>query len=297
MNSTFVSQAAANPVIGYLDSVGTASVLYLESLWARYYAWVGSDFLATGLLFLVIHEVVYFGRSLPWYILDRTKILKNYKIQDKEIPDSEQLQCLKDVLISHFVIEAIPIFGFQPICNIVGIDYSANFPALKYFLIQITAFFFMEDTWHYWFHRLLHYGPFYKHIHKQHHKYAAPFGLTAEYAHPIEVAVTGLGTVGSPLLWSYFFGHVHLVTVITWVVLRLFQAIDAHSGYEFPWSLHHFFPIWAGADHHDDHHKFFVGNYSSSFRHWDYVLGTETPSTARKHTFLKNTSVLDKKKK
>jgi hypothetical protein len=35
---------------------------------------------------------------------------------------------------------------------------------------------------------------------------------------------------------------------------------------EFPWSLHHFLPFWAGADHHDLHHEKFIGNYSSSFR-------------------------------
>lgn len=166
-------------------------------------------FLATGLLFLVIHEVVYFGRSLPWYILDRTKILKNYKIQDKEIPDSEQLQCLKDVLISHFVIEAIPIFGFQPICNIVGIDYSANFPALKYFLIQITAFFFMEDTWHYWFHRLLHYGPF----------TSTSISSTTSMPHHLvllQSTPTLLKLLSLVLVLSVhpFFGHISLATFI-----------------------------------------------------------------------------------
>lgn len=287
MNST---TSSSNVVFQYIDTIGSTSISYIEKLWADYYAKVNNDFLATGILFLVIHELVYFGRSLPWYLMDHVSTFKKYKIQKKYPTDAEQWECIRDVLLSHFYIEAVPIFAFQPICKFFGIDYSANFPHLKDFLIQITAFFFMEDTWHYWFHRLLHYGPFYKHIHKQHHKYASPFGLTAEYAHPVEVAVTGLGTVGSPLLWAYVFGNIHLVTVICWVVLRLFQAVDAHSGYEFPWSLHHFFPLWAGADHHDDHHKYFVGNYSSSFRHWDYVLGTETPATAKRHTFLANTS-------
>ena len=63
------------------------------------------------------------------------------------------------------------------------------------------SIFVLEDTWHYWFHRGLHYGVFYKYIHKQHHRYAAPFGLAAEYAHPVEVALLGLGTVGIPIVW------------------------------------------------------------------------------------------------
>lgn len=294
MNSTIASSIT---LLNPLFNAGNSVVLLLQSYWGAYYSWMDNDFLATGLLFLVIHELVYFGKSAPWAILDQIPFFRKYKIQDTKVPsNSEQLECLKDVLIAHAFVEALPIFAFQPICQIFGIDYTAEtFPALKPFLLQVTAFFLMEDTWHYWFHRALHYGPLYKYIHKQHHKYAAPFGLTAEYAHPVEVAVTGMGTVGSPLLYAYVFGQMHLVTIICWVVMRLFQAIDAHSGYDFPWSFRHFLPIWAGADHHDDHHKYFVGNYASSFRHWDYVLGTETPATARRHTFLKSSVEPEKK--
>jgi sterol desaturase/sphingolipid hydroxylase (fatty acid hydroxylase superfamily) len=40
-------------------------------------------------------------------------------------------------------------------------------------------------------------------------------------------------------------------------------------------SLHQFLPFWAGADFHDYHHMAFVGNYSSSFRWWDTLCGTD----------------------
>ena len=76
--------------------------------------------------------------------------------------------------------------------------------------------------------------------------------------------------------------NLHILTMYIWIVLRLFQAIDAHSGYEFPWSLHHFLPFWAGAEHHDVHHEKFIGNYASSFRWWDYVLDTESGPEAAK---------------
>lgn len=35
-------------------------------------------------------------------------------------------------------------------------------------------------------------------------------------------------------------------------------------------------PFWAGADHHDYHHKAFTSNFASSFRHWDWLLSTDT---------------------
>lgn len=237
---------------------------------------MGNDLFATGVLIFTLHEVMYFGRSIPWMIIDRIPYFNKYKIQDAKIPSNkEQWECFKSVLISHFLVEAFPIWFFHPLCQQIGISFNIPFPKLSTILFQLAVFFVCEDAWHYWLHRGLHYGVFYKYIHKQHHRYAAPFGLTAEYAHPIEVMLLGFGTVGIPIVWCLFTKNLHLFTVCLWITLRLFQAVDSHSGYEFPWSLHHFLPFWAGADHHDEHHHYFIGSYSSSFRWWDYVLDTE----------------------
>jgi methylsterol monooxygenase len=116
----------------------------------------------------------------------------------------------------------------------------------------------------------------YKHVHKIHHKYSAPFGLAAEYAHPAEVFILGAGTLTGPMLYTAITGDFHVFTMYIWITLRLFQAIDAHSGYDFPWSLQHILPFWAGAEHHDFHHMAFVNNFSTSFRWCDYILGTDT---------------------
>lgn len=107
-------------------------------------------------------------------------------------------------------------------------------------------------------HQALHYGPLYRNIHKLHHRYSAPFGLAAEFAHPLEILILGMGTVGGPLLYCYLTHNLHIVTVYIWIILRLHQAVDAHSGYDFPWSLHNIFPLWSGADHHDFHHMAFT---------------------------------------
>ncbi len=66
-----------------------------------------------------------------------------------------------------------------------------------------------------------------------------------------------------------------LVLQYIWICLRLFQAVDAHSGYDFPWSLQNWFPLWAGAEHHDYHHQSFQDCYSSSLRWLDTLLGTD----------------------
>lgn len=55
---------------------------YFERLWAAWYAYMGNDTLATGILSFVMHELVYFGRSLPWIIIDCMPSMNKYKIQD-----------------------------------------------------------------------------------------------------------------------------------------------------------------------------------------------------------------------
>ncbi|KAL0640871.1 C-4 sterol methyl oxidase [Maublancomyces gigas] len=255
-----------------------------ERLWAAWYQFMGNDVLATGIMSFVLHELIYFGRSLPWIIIDAIPYFRKYKIQQNKIPTpEEQWRCAKMVLLSHFTVELPQIWLFHPMCKYFGMDTGVPFPTLAKMAFQIAIFFIMEDTWHYWSHRAFHWSWLYRNVHKIHHTYAAPFGLAAEYASPIEVLLLGIGTVGSPLLWCAIFSDLHILTVYIWITMRLFQAIDAHSGYEFPWSLHHFLPFWAGAEHHDVHHERFIGNYASSFRWWDYVMDTEAGPEAAKN--------------
>ena len=44
---------------------------------------------------------------------------------------------------------------------------------------------------------------------------------------------------------------------------------------DFPWSLHNIVPFWSGAEHHDFHHMAFTNNFSTSFRWWDRIFGTD----------------------
>ncbi|KAF8487732.1 hypothetical protein F5888DRAFT_1820559 [Russula emetica] len=133
-------------------------------------------------------------------------------------------------------------------------------------LMQLTFSFFFEDMFHYFCsffavhfppgrslthatlpifsaaHQLLHTPLLYKHIHKLHHKYSAPFSLAAEYAHPLEVMILGTGTILGPL---------------------------STVGPLMP------IPDTSGTEYHDFHHMAFVKNFSTSFRWWDHLLRTD----------------------
>jgi methylsterol monooxygenase len=57
------------------------SLNYLERLWLAWYIYMQNDVLATGIMSFVMHETVYFGRSLPWIIIDCIPYFRRYKIQ------------------------------------------------------------------------------------------------------------------------------------------------------------------------------------------------------------------------
>jgi len=254
------------------------SLSWAERKWVDWYLYWGNPVIATGVMSFLLHEFCYFGRCIPWMIVDQFNYFKKWKIQEgKQNTLAEQWKATKYVLLTHFTVELPQIWGFHPICEYFGMStHQVPFPSFWTIFYQVVMFFFFEDFFHYIAHRALHHRSVYKYVHKIHHEYSAPFGLAAEYAHPIEILVLGTGTIGGPFLWAVLSnGNLHIATVYIWIILRLFQAVDAHSGYDFPWSLHNFFPLWSGSDHHDFHHQNFVGCYSTSFRHLDYLFGTD----------------------
>ncbi|KAF9039595.1 hypothetical protein BDZ89DRAFT_1060754 [Hymenopellis radicata] len=262
----------------YADTDITA-LNWLEQMWVAWYIWIDNPVIATGLMSFLMHELVYFGRCVPWIIIDAIPYFRQWKLQPTKVPTAaEQWECTKQVLFSHFTIELPTIWLFHPLAESIGMStYQVPLPPLKTVAPQVFFFFFFEDLFH-WAgdSSRVTYRILYKYIHKIHHKYSAPFGLAAEYAHPAEVLILGTGTLLGPLSYCFLTQNFHIFTMYVWIVLRLFQAVDAHSGYDFPWSLQHIIPFWSGAEHHDFHHMSFTNNFSTSFRWWDRIFGTDT---------------------
>jgi len=224
----------------------------------------------------VVHQVTYFGAYLPYFISDYVPALRQYKIQQKKHNEAWNLwRCFKWLCFLHLVFELPMIIlahpFFQGYLNARNAD--PQFPTVATLAWQILMFYLVEDFYFYWIHRLLHWGPLYGHIHKVHHEYQAPFGIAGEYAHPLETMFLGLGTAAGPFMLATM-GMMHIATLFVWMVFRVAQVIDAHSGYDFPWSLNRFVPFWGGAEFHDFHHEKFTDNYASTFKIWDSLFGT-----------------------
>ena len=98
-----------------------------------------------------------------------------------------------------------------------------------------------NDLGFYWSHRTFHHKPFYKRFHKQHHSFVGTISPATEFAHPVEDILSNiLPTIGGIV----FFGRPHYALWV-WLVLRLQQTYETHSGYclsgtwlDFVWITH-----------------------------------------------------------
>ncbi|CAD7682695.1 unnamed protein product [Nyctereutes procyonoides] len=158
--------------------------------------------------------------------------MKKYKNQkDKPETWENQWERLKVLLSNHFCIQ-LPL--------ICGTYYFTEMPRWCMLLARCFGCVVIEDTWHYFLHRLLHHKRIYKYINKVHLEFQTPFGMEAEYAHSLETLVLGTG---------FFIG----------IMLSCDQTIDVHSGYDVPLNHLNLIPFYAGFQHHDFHHINFIG--------------------------------------
>jgi len=231
----------------------------------------GEDAMKTWVTFFV-HEFFYWGSFLPFLIASRIPSFRKWKVQEEK-PEkrSDLVHCAWKVGVNHLCLVLPLIIVTHPIYAFLGTDHRLeSLPSLSVIALQLSFYLIVEDFVFYFIHRFLHTPWLYKNIHIVHHQHSAPFGIAAEYAHPIEVVFLGFATFAGP-----FLAPPHLITLFAWLAIRSMQTIECHSGYDFPWSMNRWFPLYGGADFHDHHHRIHSGNYSSTFIWVDKLFGTD----------------------
>lgn len=145
-------------------------------------------------------------------------------------------------------------------------------PAWSTILFQLGLFILSEDTIFFWTHYLFHTPWLYQNIHKKHHVYRQPTGVTAVLSDPIEGVQSQFALWFMPIVLR----EKHLFTLCLWVAIRVYQTVLAHSGYDFPYiSTQYWFPeLMPGALAHDFHHQHGKWSYGSFFSIWDQLMGT-----------------------
>ena len=131
-----------------------------------------------------------------------------------------------------------------------------------------------EDFLFYWLHRLSHTKLVYHYVHKQHHEFNHTVSYAAAYCKWPEYLFGNLlpAVAGAKFLAN----RMHLATYLMWMTFRVFESLDGHCGYEFPWSPYRLIPFSGSADFHNFHHEKNVGNYGSIFNIWDSICGTNS---------------------
>lgn len=112
---------------------------------------------------------MYFGRCVPWIIIDAMPYFRKWKLQVNKIPKpEEQWACTKLVLFTHFTVElplvrlhpgdlnidettfSLQIWLFHPTAESLGMKtYHVPFPSLTTMAPQVFFFFFFEDFFHF----------------------------------------------------------------------------------------------------------------------------------------------------
>ncbi|KAF8752773.1 sterol oxidase [Rhizoctonia solani] len=264
MNSTTLGHHASAQELYAAAGTDFSNLSWLETQWAAWYIWIGNPIIATGLMSFIMHEVVYFGRCIPWIIIDAMPYFNRWKLQPGKVPSAKSNgnapnSCSFPTLPSNSPKSGSSTPWQKHAACRPGKSRSHRgkpSPPKSHSSSSLKTPFTISPT------KPPLWTPVQAH-HKIHHKYSAPFGLAAEYAHPAEVLILERArsadrccTAGSPKTCTF-------------------------SPY-FPWSLNRIIPFWSGADHHDFHHMAFVNNYSTSFRWLDYMFGTDDKYRAYK---------------
>lgn len=170
-----------------------------------------------------------------------------------------------------------PIIGFATafLSNHGFIAFNTGPAAWWVIALEYALYFFLFDTYFYWLHRWMHKEPVYTWVHKLHHKSTSPNMLTTLSVNPLESIING-GFV--PLFLSVF--TIHQETQALILPTNIIMGLYVHSGYEF-------FPRWWNkswatkwfitATFHDQHHRYFTGNFGGYTTIWDRLCGTMRP--------------------
>ncbi|MEO6633774.1 MAG: sterol desaturase family protein [Mucilaginibacter sp.] len=145
-----------------------------------------------------------------------------------------------------------------------------------YYFISIALMILLHDTYFYWTHRLMHWKPIFKYVHKVHHLSINPTPFAAYAFHPVE-AVVEVGII--PLI-AFTIPH-HATTIVIFGLYSLLLNVAGHLGYElFPkgFASHILFKWHNTSTHHNMHHRLVKCNYGLYFNFWDRIMSTNHPT-------------------
>jgi len=144
--------------------------------------------------------------------------------------------------------------------------------SLLYFWLAFPVMFVIHDAYFYFTHRLMHHPKLFKAFHRLHHRSTNPSPWTAFAFSPaeavVEAGIFALLLFVMPLNSWHLFGF---------FLFQMLYNVYGHLGWElYPRGFNrHWLGRWINTSvNHNQHHKYFNGNYSLYFLWWDRLFGT-----------------------
>lgn len=213
------------------------------------------------LVLAALHSATLLGVWGAFDWMHRRGIASRFLVAPGKGPDPALTKrAAREVLLGQLLFVPLCYLIVYPLWTRAGgrMDSPFSVPKLAF---QLLVFVAAEDTVFYWSHRLLHTRWLFHHVHVRHHRFRHVRGFVAEYAHPLESALNFVAFFLGPILLGSPFAIVAI-----WIVVRMLETVEAHSGYAFT----------AVSSRHSFHHLHAQrGCYGSFLSPWDLALGTD----------------------
>lgn len=221
---------------------------------AFYFVW----FWFLGGLYLWFDRVRDDGAALPegersafQRFLLRAEIQSPATPDERREPDVPTPKAVNVVLRNQFLGTLPVLFLVWALMSWRGVSMEAEAPRAWVFALQLFGCVLVEEVLFYTVHRTLHRKDLFRRIHRIHHEYRKPTGITTHYVHYVEHLLGNLLPVfAGPILLA-----IHPLTFFMWIVLALTNAVHTHGGYAFAFHTY--------AHDHDFHHYRLRGNYGA----------------------------------
>lgn len=148
------------------------------------------------------------------------------------------------------------------------------FGGIPYIIFSIFLFLFIQDTYFYWTHRIMHHRKLFPFFHKVHHQSITPTPWAGFSFHYSESIVNAL--IIPALIYLI---PIHFAALFFILIFMTICSVVNHTGYEiYPQSWINGFlgRHFITATHHNFHHTKFNYNYALYFRFWDKLMKTDT---------------------
>ncbi|HEX5669309.1 MAG TPA: sterol desaturase family protein [Chitinophagaceae bacterium] len=141
-----------------------------------------------------------------------------------------------------------------------------------YLVLSILIYIVLHDSYFYWVHRLMHWRPVFKWVHKTHHLSHTPSPFASLSFSPAEAVLQfGINLI------MIFLVPLHPLAIGIFAIYNTVINTAGHTGIEIVPAFfvrNWFFKHGLTVTHHDMHHSHMNCNYGLCFDFWDRIMGT-----------------------